>query len=63
VVAVLSAWSYVALAALVALGCGVGAWRLARDPSREGLGRASRRPAGDAAEAPRGRGRRGRSRR
>ncbi len=61
-----SAWSYVVLAALVALACGVGAWRLARDPARAAARAAARRtrPEGRAApEAPRGRARRGRSRR
>ncbi len=57
-----SAWSYVVLAALVALACGAGAWRLARDPARTAA-RRSRLWGRAAPEAPRGRARRGRSRR
>lgn len=59
----LSAWTYVVLAAVVALACGVGAWRLTRDPARATTRRARPWARGTGAETARGRLRRGRSRR
>lgn len=58
-----SAWSYVVLAAVGALACGVGAWRLARDPARPPARRTRPWARAAAAEVPRGRARRARGRR